>query len=174
MGCPAKKVCNAWAGSALLKDESLVARILGAVVDAVDVPVTLKIRTGWDSANRNGIRVARIAADAGVQALAVHGRTRDMLYTGEAEYETIAAIKQAVRIPVIANGDVTSPQKAREVLAATGADPDHSEREERMVTFGISSAGRLLVVAHTERRNAIRIISARVVTQQERRIYEEG
>ena len=86
------------------------------------MPVTLKIRTGWDRANRNGVRVARIAEDAGVRALAVHGRTRDMLYTGEAEYETIAAIKQAVRIPVIANGDVTSPQKARDVLAATGAD----------------------------------------------------
>ena len=122
MGCPAKKVCNAWAGSALLKDEALVEHILRAVVAAVDVPVTLKIRTGWDRANRNGVRVARIAEDAGVLALAVHGRTRDMLYAGEAEYETIAAIKQAVRIPVIANGDVTSPQKAREVLAATGAD----------------------------------------------------
>ncbi len=122
LGCPAKKVCNAWAGSALLKDESLVGRSVGAVVGAVDVPVTLKIRTGWDGANRNGVRVARLAEDAGVRALAVHGRTRDMLYTGEAEYETIAAIKQSVRIPVVANGDVTSPQKAREVLAATGAD----------------------------------------------------
>jgi len=122
MGCPAKKVCNAWAGSALLKDEALVERIVRAVVAAVDVPVTLKIRTGWDRANRNGVGIARIAEDAGVRALAVHGRTRDMLYGGEAEYETIAAIKQAVRIPVIANGDVTSPHKAREVLAATGAD----------------------------------------------------
>jgi len=122
MGCPAKKVCSAWAGSALLKDEALVERLVRAVVAAVDVPVTLKIRTGWDRENRNGVRVARIAEDAGVRALAVHGRTRDMLYTGEAEYETIAAIKQAVRIPVIANGDVTSPQKAREVLAVTGAD----------------------------------------------------
>jgi tRNA-dihydrouridine synthase B len=122
MGCPAKKVCNAWAGSALMKDEPLVGRIVSAVVHAVAVPVTLKIRTGWDASNRNGIRVARIAQDAGVSALAVHGRTRDMLYTGEAEYETIAAIKQAVRIPVVANGDVTSPEKAREVLAATGAD----------------------------------------------------
>jgi len=122
MGCPAKKVCNAWAGSALLRDEALVERIVRSVVAAVDVPVTLKIRTGWDRANRNGVRVARIAEDAGVRALAVHGRTRDMLYGGQAEYETIAAIKQAVRIPIIANGDVTSPQKAREVLAATGAD----------------------------------------------------
>jgi tRNA-dihydrouridine synthase B len=122
MGCPAKKVCNAWAGSALLKDEALVGRILAAVVRAVDVPVTLKIRTGFDRANRNGVRVARIAEDAGAAALAVHGRTRDMLYTGAAEYETIAAIKQAVGIPVIANGDVTSPHKARDVLAATGAD----------------------------------------------------
>jgi tRNA-dihydrouridine synthase B len=122
MGCPAKKVCNAWAGSALLKDEALVGRLVSAVVGAVAVPVTLKIRTGWDRSNRNGVRIARIAEDAGVQALAVHGRTRDMLYTGEAEYETIAAIKQAVRLPVVANGDVTSPQKAREVLAATCAD----------------------------------------------------
>jgi tRNA-dihydrouridine synthase B len=122
MGCPAKKVCNAWAGSALLKDEALVERLVAAVVAAVPVPVTLKIRTGWDRANRNGVRIARIAEDAGVRALAVHGRTRDMLYTGEAEYETIAAIKQAVRIPVIANGDVTTPQKARDVLAVTGAD----------------------------------------------------
>jgi tRNA-dihydrouridine synthase B len=122
MGCPAKKVCNAWAGSALLRDELLVGRIASAVVAAVGVPVTLKIRTGWDRANVNGVRVARIAEDAGIRALAVHGRTRDMLYTGEAEYATIAAIKQAVRIPVVANGDVTSPQKARAVLAATGAD----------------------------------------------------
>ncbi len=122
MGCPAKKVCNAWAGSALLQDEELVARIVAAVVRAVDVPVTLKIRTGWNQANRNGVRIARIAEDAGIRALAVHGRTRDMLYTGAAECETIAAIKQAVAIPVIANGDVASPQKARDVLAATGAD----------------------------------------------------
>src|SRR6476660_9890254 len=122
MGCPAKKVCNAWAGSALLQDEALVARILSAVVQAVRVPVTLKIRTGWNGANRNGVAVARIAADSGIAALAVHGRTRDMLYTGQAEYETIAQIKQAVRIPVIANGDVTSAAKAREVLARTGAD----------------------------------------------------
>jgi tRNA-dihydrouridine synthase B len=122
MGCPAKKVCKAWAGSALLQDENLVARIVAAVVGAVSVPVTLKIRTGWDRDHRNGVRVARIAEDSGIQALAVHGRTRDMLYTGEAEYETIAAIKRAVRIPVVANGDVTSPQKARAVLEATGAD----------------------------------------------------
>lgn len=122
MGCPAKKVCSAWAGSALLQDEALVARILGRVVAAVAVPVTLKIRTGWNSANKNGLRIARIAEDAGIAALAVHGRTRDMLYNGEAEYETIAAIKQAVKIPVIANGDVTSPDKARKVLTATGAD----------------------------------------------------
>jgi tRNA-dihydrouridine synthase B len=122
MGCPAKKVCNVWAGSALLQDEALVGRILEAVVDAVDVPVTLKIRTGWNSDNKNGLRIARIAEDAGIQALAVHGRTRDMHYTGEAEYETIAAIKQAVRIPVLANGDIVSPSRAREVLRKTGAD----------------------------------------------------
>ena len=122
MGCPAKKVCNAWAGSALLQDEPLVGRILAAVVRAVPVPVTLKIRTGWRSDHRNGPAVARIAAEEGVSALAVHGRTREMLYGGAAEYDTIAAIKQSIRIPVIANGDVDTPQKARAVLAATGAD----------------------------------------------------
>ena len=122
MGCPAKKVCNAWAGSALMRDEALVARILEAVVRAVDVPVTLKIRTGWDAQNRNGLQVARIAENAGIAALAVHGRTRDQQYTGAAEYETIAAIKSALRIPVMANGDIDSPQKAEHVLKATGAD----------------------------------------------------
>jgi tRNA-dihydrouridine synthase B len=122
MGCPAKKVCNKAAGSALLKDEQLVREILQAVVAAVDVPVTLKIRTGWDRENKNGISVAKIAEDAGIVALAVHGRTRADLYMGEAEYDTIAAIKQAVSIPVLANGDIDSPQKAKVVLAATGAD----------------------------------------------------
>ena len=122
MGCPAKKVCNAWAGSALLQDEALVGRILDAVVRAVDVPVTLKIRIGWNREHKNGVAIARIAESAGVQALAVHGRTRDMHYTGEAEYDTIRAIKQAVKIPVMANGDVTSPEKAKEVLGLTGAD----------------------------------------------------
>ena len=122
MGCPAKKVCNAWAGSALMRDEALVGRILEAVVAAVDVPVTLKIRTGWDAAHRNAPAIARIAEAAGIQALAVHGRTRDQLYTGQAEYETIARIKAEVRIPVIANGDIDSPRKAAQVLAQTGAD----------------------------------------------------
>ena len=122
MGCPAKKVCNAWAGSALMRDEPLVARILDAVVTAVDVPVTLKIRTGWDAENRNGLRIARIAEDAGIAALAVHGRTRDQQYSGAAEYDTIAQIKTALRIPVMANGDIDSPHKAAEVLKATGAD----------------------------------------------------
>ncbi len=122
MGCPAKKVCNAWAGSALMQDETLVARILEAVVAAVDVPVTLKIRTGWDAAHRNAPAIARIAQDSGIAALTVHGRTRDQHYTGQAEYETIAAIKADLCIPVIANGDVDSPRKAREVLERTGAD----------------------------------------------------
>ncbi|MBP8203360.1 MAG: tRNA dihydrouridine synthase DusB [Pseudomonas sp.] len=122
MGCPAKKVCNKAAGSALLKDEQLVREILQAVVAAVDVPVTLKIRTGWDREHKNGISVARIAEDSGIVALAVHGRTRADLYRGEAEYETIAAIKQAVSIPVLANGDIDSAEKAKAVLAATGAD----------------------------------------------------
>ena len=122
MGCPAKKVCNVWSGSALLQDEPLVARILAAVVAAVEVPVTLKIRTGWEPAHRNGVSIARIAEDAGIAALAVHGRTRAEHYQGEAEYETIAAIKASVRIPVLANGDIDSPAKAREVLARTRAD----------------------------------------------------
>ena len=122
MGCPAKKVCNAWAGSALMRDEALVGRILEAVVAAVPVPVTLKIRTGWDAANRNAPAIARIAEAAGIQALTVHGRTRDQHYTGQAEYATIAAIKAGLRIPVIANGDIDSPQRAAQVLAETGAD----------------------------------------------------
>ncbi|WP_024891474.1 tRNA dihydrouridine synthase DusB [Luteimonas huabeiensis] len=122
MGCPAKKVCNAWAGSALMRDEALVARILEAVVAAVDVPVTLKIRTGWDAAHRNAPEIARIAEAAGIAALAVHGRTRDQHYTGRAEYDTIAAIKARAAIPVIANGDIDSPDKAADVLRRTGAD----------------------------------------------------
>ncbi len=122
MGCPAKKVCNKAAGSALLQDEELVQRILAAVVAAVDVPVTLKIRTGWDRDHKNGVRIAKLAEAAGIQALAVHGRTRADLYQGEAEYQTIRAIKAAVSIPVLANGDVTSPEKAKAVLAETGAD----------------------------------------------------
>ena len=122
MGCPAKKVCNTWAGSALMRDQALVARILEAVVHAVDVPVTLKIRTGWDAQHRNALEIARIAEDAGIKALAVHGRTRDQQYTGVAEYETIAAIKARARIPVIANGDIDSPEKAAFVLQVTGAD----------------------------------------------------
>lgn len=122
MGCPAKKVCNKAAGSALLQDENLVGQILDAVVKAVDIPVTLKIRSGWDREHKNGVRIAKIAEQAGICALAVHGRTRADLYGGEAEYETIRAIKDGVGIPVIANGDVDSPEKARAVLAQTGAD----------------------------------------------------
>ncbi|MCE7951589.1 MAG: tRNA dihydrouridine synthase DusB [Xanthomonadales bacterium PRO7] len=122
MGCPAKKVCNVYAGSALMQDEALVARILPAVVAAVDIPVTLKIRTGWNRDNKNGVRIARIAQDSGIAALAVHGRTRADLYQGEAEYDTIAAIKQSVSIPVFANGDVDTPQKAKAVLDSTKCD----------------------------------------------------
>ena len=122
MGCPAKKVCNKDAGSALLRDEALVAAILEATVRAVDVPVTLKIRTGWHPETRNGVNVARLAEAAGICALAVHGRTRACRFEGEAEYSTIAAIKRAVRIPVIANGDIDSAAKAAQVLAETGAD----------------------------------------------------
>ncbi len=122
MGCPAKKVCNVMAGSALLQHEKLVGEILEAVVNAVDVPVTLKIRTGWDRDNRNGVRIARIAEDAGIQALAVHGRTRADAYKGDAEYDTIAEIKSRIGIPVIANGDIETPEKALLVLQQTGAD----------------------------------------------------
>jgi len=122
MGCPAKKVCNVAAGSALLSDESLVARILEAVVAAAGVPVTLKIRTGPDPARRNALRIARIAEAAGVQLLAVHGRTRACGFRGEAEFETVAEVKAGVRIPVIANGDIATPEEAMRVLAHTGAD----------------------------------------------------
>jgi tRNA-dihydrouridine synthase B len=122
MGCPAKKVCNRDAGSALLRDEALVAAILDATVRAAGVPVTLKIRTGWSRERPNGVAVARIAESAGIQALAVHGRSRACRFDGEAEYETVAAIKQAVRIPVIANGDIDSGRKAAEVMRVTGAD----------------------------------------------------
>ena len=122
MGCPAKKVCNVMAGSALLQDEPLVARIIEAVVGAVDVPVTLKIRTGWDRSHRNARTVARIAEESGIRALAIHGRTRACQYQGEAEYDTIGEVKAQVRIPVIANGDIDSPRKAKNVLDYTGAD----------------------------------------------------
>ncbi|MGR8920954.1 MAG: tRNA dihydrouridine synthase DusB [Gammaproteobacteria bacterium] len=122
MGCPAKKVCNRLAGSALLKDESLVAAILTAAVAAVSVPVTLKMRTGWDEAHRNGVDIARLAEDAGVAALTVHGRTRACAFRGAAEYDTIAAIKQAVGIPVVANGDIRDGAQAFNVLEHTGAD----------------------------------------------------
>jgi tRNA-dihydrouridine synthase B len=122
MGCPAKKVCNVMAGSALLCDEGLVRRILEAVVGAVQVPVTLKIRTGWDRTQKNALRVARIAQEAGVKALAIHGRTRACGFSGEAEYDTIAAVKAAVRIPVIANGDIATPERAKHVLDKTRVD----------------------------------------------------
>ncbi|MBL8520153.1 MAG: tRNA dihydrouridine synthase DusB, partial [Betaproteobacteria bacterium] len=122
MGCPAKKVCKVDAGSALMQDERLVASILEAVVGAVEVPVTLKMRTGWNRSNKNAVAIARIAEQSGIASLAVHGRTREDLYLGHAEYDTIRAVKQAVSIPVVANGDIDSPQKARQVLDATGCD----------------------------------------------------
>lgn len=122
MGCPAKKVCSVAAGSALLKDESLVAKILDAVISAVEIPVTLKIRTGWDLANRNAPTIAKIAESCGIQALTIHGRSRACKFTGNAEYDTIKQVKQSVSIPIIANGDIDSAEKARQVLAYTGAD----------------------------------------------------
>ncbi len=122
MGCPAKKVCNVLAGSALMKDEKLVGEILSAVVEAVDVPVTLKIRTGWDHQSRNAVNIARIAEDAGIQSLAIHGRTRADQYRGDAEYDTIADVKSRIAIPVIANGDIKTPEKAKFVLDYTKAD----------------------------------------------------
>jgi tRNA-dihydrouridine synthase B len=122
MGCPAKKICRVAAGSALMRDEKLVTQILEATVRAVDVPVTLKIRTGWDHQQRNGVKIALIAEQSGIAAVAIHGRTRADRFTGEAEYDTIHAVKQQLAIPVIANGDIDSPQKAKQVLAQTGAD----------------------------------------------------
>ena len=125
MGCPAKKVCNKWAGSALMRDEPLALEIVQAVVDAAaphNVPVTLKMRTGWSADHRNAVKLARDFESAGVQMLTVHGRTREQGYKGAAEYDTIAAVKAAVRVPVVANGDITTPEKARDVLALTGAD----------------------------------------------------
>ena len=122
MGCPAKKICNVMAGSALLKNEKLVEKILNSVISSVSIPVTLKIRTGWDKENKNAIKVAKIAENAGIQALAIHGRTRACLYQGHAEYDTIAEVKQNINIPVIANGDITSAEKAKFVLEYTNAD----------------------------------------------------
>ena len=122
MGCPVKKVCNSWCGSALLQDEALVEKILRAVVAAVEVPVTLKFRTGWNRANKNALVIARIAEDVGIQMLTLHGRTRADGYSGQAEYDTIAAVKAAVSIPVVANGDIKTPEQARHVLDYTGAD----------------------------------------------------
>jgi tRNA-dihydrouridine synthase B len=142
MGCPAKKVCNVMAGSALLQDEPLVKRIVEAVVGAVQVPVTLKIRTGWDRNHRNAVRVAKLAEDSGIQMLAVHGRTRACGYSGDAEYDTIAAVKAAVKIPVIANGDITTPEKVKHVLAYTGADA---------VMIGRAAQGRPWIFREIER-----------------------
>src|SRR5450631_2779231 len=122
MGCPAKKVCNRLAGSALMQDEALVARILQAVVRAVTAPVMLKTRTGWDRNNKNGVRIAAIAEDCGIQALSVHGRTRADMYRGAAEHDTVARIKAQVKIPVFANGDIDTPQRAHEILQSTGCD----------------------------------------------------
>jgi len=122
MGCPSKKICNVASGSALLKDEKLVSKILKAVVEFVDVPVTLKMRTGWNKENKNGVSIAKIAEASGISAVAIHGRTRECMYRGEAEYEVIADVKRSVSIPVIVNGDISSPEKAKQVLDYTAAD----------------------------------------------------
>lgn len=122
MGCPAKKVCNVAAGSALLKNESLVQEILSSVIESVAIPVTLKIRTGWDTSNKNAVTIAKIAEQCGIQALTIHGRTRACGYSGQAEYDTIRTVKQQVNIPIIANGDINSAEKAQTVLQYTGAD----------------------------------------------------
>jgi len=122
MGCPAKKVCNVLAGSALMQNETLVKDILEAIVGAVDIPVTLKIRTGWDTSSKNALNIAQIAEQSGIQALAIHGRTRACMYKGDAEYDTIANVKSRISIPVIANGDIRTPEKAKFVLDYTGAD----------------------------------------------------
>jgi tRNA-dihydrouridine synthase B len=150
MGCPAKKVCGKLCGSALLKDESLVARILETVVNAVSVPVTLKIRTGWDHGHRNGVSIARLAESCGIQALAVHGRTRADFYEGAAEYATIRDIKSAVRIPVFANGDINAPQKAREVLDFTGADGVMIGRASHGAPWIFRAVNAALVNGHKE------------------------
>ncbi|WP_025732897.1 tRNA dihydrouridine synthase DusB [Carnimonas nigrificans] len=163
MGCPAKKVCNKAAGSALLRDEALVGEILDAVVKAVSVPVTLKIRTGWSSDSRNGVRIAQLAESLGIKALAVHGRTREQKFVGEAEYDTIRAIKEAVTIPVIANGDIDSPAKAAQVLAYTGADGLMIGRAAqgnpwifREIQHYLSSGEQLAPPSHEERLTTMR------------------
>ena len=141
MGCPAKKICNVMAGSALLQDEILVGKILNSIVKSVDIPVTLKIRTGWSTQEKNALSVARIAEDAGIQALAIHGRTRACAYKGEAEYDTIAAVKAAINIPVIANGDIATPLKAKQVLEYTGVDA---------IMIGRAAQGRPWIFRETE------------------------
>jgi tRNA-dihydrouridine synthase B len=161
MGCPAKKVCHKEAGSALLRDEALVAAILAATVGAVDVPVTLKIRTGWAPDRRNGVRIARIAEDAGIQALAVHGRTRACRFDGEVEYSTIAEIKAAVRIPVLANGDIDSAAKAVRVLATTGVDG---------VMIGRAAQGRPWIFREVEAALAGRLVPPEPVAAEVRDI----
>lgn len=141
MGCPAKKVCKAAAGSALMRDEILVARILEQTVKAVDIPVTVKIRTGWDNNNRNAVTIAQIAEASGIAAISVHGRTRADKFSGNAEYETICSVKQSVSIPVIANGDIDSPQKAARVLNRTNADG---------IMIGRAAQGRPWIFTHIE------------------------
>ena len=155
MGCPAKRVCGRLCGSALLTDEALVARILAAVVRAVEVPVTLKIRTGWDREHRNGVSIACLAQNSGIAALAVHGRTRAEFFNGAAEYDTIRAIKAQLRIPVFANGDIATPEKAREVLDFTGADGVMIGRASHGAPW-IFRAVNAHLSAHVNERNATR------------------
>ena len=158
MGCPVKKVCNNWCGSALLQHEDLVQRILEAVVPAVNVPVTLKFRTGWNRENKNALRIARIAEQAGIQMLTLHGRTRADGYTGDAEYDTIAAVKAAVSIPVVANGDITTPEKARYVLDKTGDLGEDEPHPVGALATGFQLRKSLLVYAVLRFDEAVKVV----------------
>lgn len=170
-GCPAKKVCNAWCGSALLQDEDLVSKIISSVVSAVDVPVTVKIRTGWNAANKNAVKIASIAEDAGAAMIAIHGRTRDMMYNGCAEYDTIAEVKSVARIPVVANGDINSPEKALEVLKATGADAVMIGRAAQGRPWIFREVNQYLKTGQTLPEPSPQEIS-RVLTEHLQRLYE--
>ncbi len=167
MGCPAKKVCSVAAGSALLRDEILVKKILDAVVNSVDVPVTLKIRTGWDLQNRNAVEIAKIAEQAGISALTLHGRTRACKFNGQAEYETIRNVKAAVNIPIIANGDIDSAEKAQTVLDSTGADAIMIGRAAQGNPWLFSQINHFLVTGKTLQKPTRTAIQSTLLTHLE-------